>query len=356
MSSAPTGRRADLDLCRAPATLLVLLMHTNLAVVHVAGQAEHVAGTGGYAAVSLFLSNCLGEGANPLFFFISGFLLRGSVQRSGHAKVARSRVPSLVVPMILWNVVVFAGLSAVALLAPRSGLVHNEVSFEPGRIVQALFGVGGSPIVYPTWFLRDVFLLTLLVPLLLRLGERLAWAALAVFGGLFLLQPFGPFIGGSLSFLGLFSLSLGFLAPERAFDAVKARALWVALLWLGFTVARFSPGGDALAENTVFRGLHNLLAGAFLFTQVPRLAEKLGGARLLLTLAPATMFVYLTHEPILTLARKLTITRFRAFGDPGLIAGYLLLPVAVFAGCLLIKSMLRRFLPAVHTVLVGGRA
>ena len=124
--------------------------------------------------VSDFIRDLVSQGiarvAVPLFFLMSGYLFFLGFQWSigAYKEKLISRVNSLLVPFIFWNVLtlflVFVAQSIPATQNYFSGNNPMISTFSAYDYINALLGIDRNPISYQFWFIRDLMFLIILVP------------------------------------------------------------------------------------------------------------------------------------------------------------------------------------------------
>lgn len=206
------------------------------------------------------LTTCtLCEIAVPFFFMISGFLLAGKMQDCGWWRLEVSkRVKSLLVPFIIATVIYIALTIPIdAIKDMRHGDIFKHNPFVHGRVLE-VFGLDFSspPILAPLWYLRALFMLVVLSPLLKWLiGVSRGFVVPAAFVAYYLLSPivdgepvraemgkiYGFFrYGFSLEGLSYFSLGMVFRRWRINMDLARNAqfALILALSGLAMSVWR----------------------------------------------------------------------------------------------------------------------
>ena len=191
VSCAATVQR--LQLLRFPLATSVLFFHSTHPVQALAQSTPVPAPQLELWAAWLqdFLSHGLGGIRMPAFFAISGFLFFANCAgtRDWLERKLASRVRSVLVPLLAWNALL---LPVLLLLQawPASNAFFSGVGawsrpvadYGPWQVVDALLGLSGYPIVYPLWFLRDLFLMCLLAPLYLIVPRSVQVVVVVVLG------------------------------------------------------------------------------------------------------------------------------------------------------------------------------
>lgn len=339
-----------LDILRILVINFVVLAHAGknlLTTVNVTGL------TPGMNYLYHLLNMVLAFATVPVFFAISGYLFlpRFKLSVDGYKDLLLKKTRTILVPFLLFNGFWIAWFFLVGSI---EGFGAKSAVVAEGVLVK-LVGYKTLPANYPLWFLRDLFLLFVFAPVWAVLASEarktccLALLAAYVFGSpeAAFSYPgfvFFFFLGGVLGLEGV-----DLKAESRGFALMAAAAPVLALV--------LSLNGIAYEmDPLVFQFLHKV----FLLLSLPALWWVTRAAWLLkapwLSFASRhTFFIYLAHEPLLSvlqgrLAKLLPMQTF--FGQFTFYFGATALVVAFLA---LLGAALGRFLPRVYAVLTGGR-
>jgi len=235
--------------------------------------------------------------------------------------------------------------------------------------VSLVLGLNGLPLIYPLWFLRDLFILFLLAPALSFFIRRLPYLGLA---GIWLCWNFMLQEGIPLEFSGAFFFYLGgLLAAKRTdLDGFK-RFLWpVCLGWaalIAVSAAIQLSGTETVWRFPVWRASVLVGAGAvWLLSGKARFGgdngdSEAGGTgesgwkRAVFRLSPYIFFIYLLHEPALSFIASWTGWMISADSALAQLGYVLFLAASTMAATLGVAWLLKRLAPPVYAVLTGGR-
>ena len=106
---------------RFPLMCLVIFIHADVSGIQMSGVAFNEADYPLFEVVHQTLSRMIAATAVPLFFVISGFLYFNNVEKISLAlwsKKTKSRVVSLLVPYLFWNMITLLFYFIVQLLLP----------------------------------------------------------------------------------------------------------------------------------------------------------------------------------------------------------------------------------------------
>lgn len=284
------------------------------------------------------VQNGLFRATVPVLTVISGYLYFRRFSPGTYPDTLRKKVTTLLVPMVLWNLLLFVDYEFFKRAFPAIKLGHDIVWWN------ALFSLTEQPINYPTWFLRDLFVLAVLGIVFDQLLRRAPLIGLALVAAVFILNLDGPllmngsmavnfYIGGWIARSGVnvFALDRFWLPGLVAW--VGASALWV---WLGI-------------ENLTL--LH--LTMPYCVWAVIAALSRTRLAAPLLRLAPFSFAVFLLHAPLLAGLWAV----YKALDPAGAFYPlfWLLGPVLVVAGAVIGRMLIVAVSPPLAGLLFGNR-
>lgn len=320
-------------------------------------------GWGGATTPSQFmrvlLKDGLAQAAVPFFFALSGYLLAGHFNESGwYGREVRKRLGSLVLPFFLWSVLALC--AAVPVYVLSDCLAHrafgSSVPLSHGRWIDFFgFNLCTFPWLIPLWYLRCLFFLVLLSPVLLCLVRRLGWTwivityliTVAFTGATSSMGTFdgwrGFFIFG-LSFSGVFYFSVGIMIRMRGIDWMSRRvAVGTSMLTILFLVLRIYL--DA-RFGTVPLVLDCVLLPTFLYSLWYFMPSKAWP----IWLTSSAFAIYLSHRIFLFWSGNLL----GGFGIPATMREFLQLVLGIALPVLLVTG-LRRWMPKTAKFIFAGR-
>lgn len=328
--------------------LAVVCIHAEKGVLMNAGAETPLA-----AAVFNVLNRHLFQTAVPLFFAMSGYLLflRYDGGLAAYKSIAARRFRTLMAPYVICNLFWLIFILIAGAIPGIGGTTYVKTR----GYVNLVLGLDGLPLIYPLWFLRDLFVLFLCAPAFHWLLKRLPWVGLAA---IWYCWNFVPQQGIPLEFSGAFFFYLGGLLAMRQADlsALDRHAPALFALYAAVTAASvwMQLGGDPQSpwRFPVWRA--SVLAGtAAVWTLAGIL--RVGEREWLTKLAGFIFFIYLLHEPTLSFLADVTPGLVKGGGTAAQL-GYAAFLAAVGVGVTLGAGWgLKRVAPAVYGVLTGGR-
>jgi hypothetical protein len=349
--------------------LLRLPLAVGVVFVHCAGTAVHTAqGSLALGDVGFFgrllrdiCSQGIARSSVLISLLMAGYLLAMGLDGSlgNYADKLRSKLRTLLLPFLFWNLLVL-GLYALAQALPAtaafmSGRHAPIADYSLGDLFSAVLGIGREPIAYPLWFIRDLMLLVVLAPLLLRALKVVPGPVLLLLFALWLTDLWPLYMPSSRATLffclglhlgancktgaGLFSLD-PYLAPMAAAYAalVLASAMPVSAPWQPY-----------LHELTIALGVPVILCASKLVLKSPALQRHL------LRWSVASFFVFAAHEPLLTVVLKLTYSALPPVNAAWATLLYFLLPGLLICFLVQLHRALALVLPNFTAWITGGR-
>lgn len=303
----------------------------------------------------------------PVFFLISGFLFFYSIKefdKATYTKKLSKRVQSLVIPYFLWN---FIAIAVKFCLSYSSKSV--EIHFTLRRLLNTLFYcdnfngifvlVSGPnkppyPIDVPLWYIRDLFLMVLISPLLYYLIKKIGGSLIIVLGILWygIKTALNPEIGFIFMFIpSIFFFSWGAYYGINKLNFVEEfrRFKFLPLMWIVLAAA------DTYFRNVYIHYVENFV-GVMAVVQIASLIVESGKVKIPRLLTESSFFIYALHILVL---RRFAITLFELLNLPNnnfvLLTAYFVIPLLTISFCVLVYMILNRKAPLLCRLLTGGR-
>lgn len=339
---------------RLPLVLLVILFHNESGGRFI----ERLSNAPVLAGVVEWLVHGIGVVRVPAFFLIAGYLFfrNGQASPAWFRRKLNARGRSLLLPLMLWTSLSLAIVAVAQAVPALRGFFNGNTLWSTPVLdmslvqwVGAYFGAPWELFVYPLWFLRDLFVLVLLAPLIYYLivvsrggftVAMLAW---------WYLGPHHPLVTpGALCFFVLGS----HLALHRTSLEVKPHVgLAVTALWLLMqTNVLDLPEADL--------GKLKTLAGIVVVLYLSCVLNGMAGVSTFLRDAAArvSLFIFAAHEPLLTFVRKVYLHVFQPEAPWALLLAYFMVVAIVVALIVIAFKLAERWMPRTLNLLTGGRS
>jgi Acyltransferase family. len=348
-----------IDYLRFPLILGVILIHSYSKNVTFSGVDISLAE--GYPInyiVQNLFSRVIGMFCVPVFFFMSGFLffLNCEIDFPRYKCKINNRIKTLLIPYLFWNLLVlflYFVIQSIPFISTsfsvNQPLIKNYSFFD---YINAFWGFDdGKPIAYQFWFIRDLFIVSLLTPLLKRIFSYFKYWGILSLGVIWYFNSLLIIPEYILTAFFFFSFGAYFSYNKMNFISFF-RKYFVFFLVVYPIIAIIDLFTEGMIYNPYIHNL-NILAGLiFSFNIVSFFIEK-NVIHNRKDLSQASFFVFAMHEPLLAFIRKILFK----FLSPNT---EIILLVIYFAGMIItaciilfIYSYLKNYLPRILLFTTG---
>lgn len=313
-----------------------------------------------------FISDGICRSAVPLFFAVSGFLATKSVPEKfsfiWYLQLLRKKVKTLLIPYLivsLLGIVLVVGLQ----LIPFTESFFVSYSLKNLSISDWITIFLISPVPYPIWFIRFLFIYFTIFPIIYLSTKYLK--LVYILFALYLWVSFAMQSKLHISKMeaeGLFFFSLGlFIGIEKIDLTIKAiKSYWIVLfagwlIWIAFRSQNLILHPFDHAANHYHLIGFTLLGVVVLWAGYDFLPKSFALQKWIAEGSAYTIGIFLFHEPVLTICKKLTI-RFLGGHDWSFFISYFLSPMLAFLIALVFSKMLSEKFPAVYSISTGNRS
>lgn len=290
--------------------------------------------------------------AVPFFYICSAYFLcaRPRFITAWPHEVAK-RVPSLLVPFFLWSGLWVLAMWTLQSIPSIGGHLGRERIASFGQVVDLMTL---NPIPHPLWYMRDLFLLTLLTPLIIPLLRSNLGASAYFIGSAALWFSFQSIHQKEAQDLFFFGIG-AWLALRRPVIPVIPRPGKIALAVVSLALFAWNCWwvDTRQAENPFIFNPAILLGLPALWLLYDDAAHLLRTPAML-RLSGYALFLYVAHEPLIAILRKASVS---VLGNgPGALLTIFVCQTSVVIGALLLIGwILRTYVPWLYSPLVGGR-
>lgn len=367
-----------LDYLRFPLALIVVLVH----VINIDDVGVYISGCRGGMITdgsSLYFIRHIINGfirgiSVPIYLFISGFVFFKGVDEYSigvYKRKVHNRIHSLLIPYLIWNllellIVIF--IHSTSLDAYSASSYDLDLSLKNilscfwvynGQLIDS--GVAAVqantlfPLNTPLWFLRDLFCVTLISPLIYFVIKRLRFGVILSLFVLWILPIFD-----SIPLLNQFVLVLFFFSIGAYMAIHKVDVADVFNRFRGVSVCIYC-GCSILSvtmSNVIISNLLKSLSiiGA-LFVLYNLALRKVQSATYKTStfLSTSSMFIYLAHSLICMRFYKITLLIIEPNSNAGFFMCLVITYVVVITSLLFLYYMMRRYTPRFATILTGRK-
>jgi surface polysaccharide O-acyltransferase-like enzyme len=305
-----------------------------------------------------FVSQGVARIAVPLFFLMSGYLFFMGFEWSKESYLIKlqSRVKTLLIPFLFWNIATLLVTAIIQVmpatrmfLSGKNLLVMNYSFFD---YLNAIIGFNTNPISYQFWFIRDLMIFVLFVPLINLINKTFPIPFLGILLCCWLIGLWMIDIP-SLEGLLFFSVGAYLGSIQKSLFSLDHFGVIVIGLYLVLAVV------DALTINQVFNPyLHKVsimlgVSSALFSTKF--VAQNEGLKSLIIRLTGVSFFVYAAHEPLLTILKKILYRILSPDSAFTTLFLYFLIPITTIICTIVAYAALARVAPKFVSIITGGR-
>lgn len=300
-----------------------------------------------------------GIGVIPVFFLIAGYLQFSKTRKYKETIVKKS--VALLLPLLLWTALACIEYLALKPLTGPLPMFDFLKSSSPLDWLKAIFGdystlrsgIIGVPLLYQFWFLRDLFILSLLSPLINWLLQKLPWIymVLCLLALAFLIAPI-------VEPHSLFFYSLGGLCAIRKWDFFSITDKWVPwpVVIVGCIAAIFYTHSESIYAGVTTKIIAHLPSFFLLLKLSKTLTSRPKVFDFTKRMAPQSMFLYCAHTfMLIDVIALVSIRLFNVTCSSGMIGSVLFVFAVDLGICTAVGILLRKFTPKLFSLLSGGR-
>lgn len=345
-----TDNSQRIDILKIWLTIMVLYIHSYSENINMASGSVQLDVPYWLETLKHVVSQCISRCAVPTFFFLSALLLYR--KPFSWKENIRKKINTLLIPYIIINsfwIAFFLICQQIPILSEYFSSADNIV-MQWGFVdwLQAYGIMSITPLVYPLWFVKNLFLLNIFSVIIGKMMDKYPNLLLGILGLMWLLTDVSYFTQ-TVCFWGVGCYFAKQKIELECFDKLGRiiSAVIYALLIVLDVLLRESVVHDIVHRVCI------LVGGIFFFvfaTKIKR--EKI--RRLLLEISQYVFCVYLLHEMILTMLKKICVKVFPITPIFQLIQ-YIGIPILIFVGCLILSVCIKKYMPKVYIALTGGR-
>ena len=287
--------------------------------------------------------------AVPLYFSISGFLL--FINKPGYFSNLKKKFKRIFIPYFLWNSmnILFNFLcQKISIVAPFFLKEDNIIThWGVTEWVDAYLTVFDRkyPFLYTTWYLRDLMVLNVCYFLFKYLIEKKPKFFFIVFA-IFFVTTIDMVLITKNSIVFFLIGAIAGQYWEKIQKNLKYFKFALIMAPISIIICRFS-----ITANVGVL-LYDLSAGIIYIMIVSSIRNE-HVKKVLKILGKYSFWIFLFHEPIVTIIRKIIFKCFN-LNTYGYIAMFILLPIAVILLCLLVAIILNKKAPKIYKILTGS--
>lgn len=290
-----------------------------------------------------FTQGQLGRICVPALTMISGYLLFNAGLDLAPGKLYRKKARTLLVPFFVFNI---CYVLLIAVLEYSTGFVAFSPlrNADPMRLANMLFGIEGAPLNNALHFIRELFILVLLSPLIGLMLRRAPLAGLALVSTVFLFDMDGQLILRNTMAVMFY---IGGMAAVGQWDVKKFDryaphcALALLVLCAGLLMFR-------VEDRTLI-----YIAAPLLVWPMAALLQDTAFGRWAAHHSGYSFFIFLSHMPLIEIVRRIYLHVDHIVPQPLFIYG---VPFLLIALLIQLYKALDVLMPKTFSLMVGGRS
>jgi len=303
-----------------------------------------------------FISNGLTRIAVPLFFIISGYLFFID-QKYDFPNILlkiKKRIKTLMIPYLIWALL---GLFLYFIL---QSIPQSKSFFTKKLIIDYSFfdwmnAIFNEPIPYQLWFLKDLIILVFLSPILYFIVRKFKIIFLLVLFCFWIYNQDSIFLTSEALLFFSIGVYMSIFTPSLIDNKNKSAYLflffWITILFLKTAIGFYDI--NPTCENILLK--ISILIGIVAFWSFyDRFNSSKKWNTLYIEIVGFSFFLYLFHEPLLTIIKKFLFSKLPKTQEYYLLV-YFLAPLIVIVLTLLIGAFLKSKLNPIYKFITGNR-
>lgn len=360
----------SLDLLRFPLAVVILIVHVfNTNGITFQGITSGFEKYPLFMGVNHFIDGFLRSQSVPIYYFISGyvFFLGVKMTKETYIRKFRNRVNTLLIPYIIWNFVRLLLLFIITIVPLCNQFRSNVPDFTPSwhGFLSAFWMYDGSleggvgcnlPINTPLWFVRNLIIVVVCTPIIHWFLKKTKYVFLILLGVLWFFADWLQIrlYAFDIAFF-FFSLGAYMSIYQKDMFAVFGRffkASIVLYLVFGFSYIFMI---NTYPDLINFIKKLNIVVGLFLAYNLSTWLLMHDKCKVNKFLASSSFFIYVAHENIIGIIKKLLYIFFKPASSLSLLAVHLLTVLITITVLLSTFYLLKRYTPKLLNILTGRK-
>ena len=321
------------------------LMVIGIVVIHTPPyQYLHELGHTWTDILRIFFAHGVFKASVPVLATISGYLLFRSKLHLQIKKLISKKTKSLLLPLIAWNLP-FA-IIIYAMQKVEFSAYSYWVDLHPFNLLnwmQAVLGLTGTPINYPLHFMRDLFVIAMLSPLIWIFLKRIPYLGFFIILGIFWFNLDGHLVQRDTMFITFY---IGALAATQQWN-LKSLDQYSLHLTVLFFLACILITVFRIDEKEYF-----IIASPFLIWPAISLIAETRIGEALHKYSNTSFFLFLSHVPIMFFFYKIYMV---TFSQVPYFVFWIICPTITVLTVIPILQIARNTFPNTAQLVLGGR-
>ena len=304
--------------------------------------------------VQQYISGQIARVAVPFFFLISGFLFARNIDNGNLFKWFRNkikkRISSLLIPYIVWSTVCLGTVMILQLIFPSLLPGERIIDYNAHQYFEEL--VENPTIAYQLWFVRDLFIVVLLSPILYFLVKYLREFFIIA---LFICWCYWYKIWFvSITSFTFFSIGMYIAIFHKSWLIFRFKNIWwwiFPIIWLTYCYV-----GVCLQYDKSFHYLACVNFGILaIWISYDLFSESIRSRLIGSEIIAFSFFIFILHEPTMTFLKKIYINTIGVSTTTTSLLCYFIFPISTILLCYGFGKIMRIRIPRFYYLLTGGR-
>lgn len=319
------------------------------------------------ACLEFIFANALTRFAVPMFFAISGFFFfyNKEFNLKTYGRQIKKRLKSVLLVFLIFSALSYLVCFIISLFLDKgiNPMIDERMVFVEKGGFGILYPLLQNPFAFQLWFLAQLFIMSIISPVIYILVKKLKWIPLVLLAGFWLfdkslnISTYTLFNTDAYMFFTLGAyIAVNKIKLPGLYEKVNNKYLkyififfWVALS-IVFTILAATLKESTIIQTMLFKAItiFGIISIWLLFDNMKETNNPL-----INTLKRNNFAVFLFHEPLLHLI-FMTVTYYCKL-DIVHLSLYFILPLLIIIGCAYFGEFLRRKCPKLNNILTGGR-
>ena len=373
-----TLRAEALNLLRFPLAIVIVAVHIFSSTITIQGESFSFANMPIFLGILDFIDAFLKGQSVPIYYFISGyvFFIGAELTIQKYKNKIKNRIKTLFLPYVIWNAI--AVLFSLIFFIPA--LSHLSYTFSNASLnlsissifncfwdnTNSIFFSSGAtglnaiyPNNYPLWFLRDLMLVVLSIPLVYPIIKKSKYYFVALLGIAWFVAGYSPEISRLDQILSAyFFFFLGAYFSINRIDMISSFGKLFktsVLLYLLLGVIYMVLSGTEFDTYTWIVKRVNVIVGLFFAYNIAAWLLTKNICRPSKLLSSSSFFIYVSHAIISSYILKIIFKVVEPSAQYSVIFVYFVALVMVVLSLLGVYYILSKYLPSLLVLLTGRK-
>lgn len=354
----PSEESDRISILKVWLSIMVVFVHSYGANVNYVGGTVIYSIPAWLDMIEYTLSEVICRSAVNSFFFLSAYLLyrKPFLWKQNIRKKTRTLLAPYFIMNFLWILIFFVAQQIPALSSLFSDKKNIVTNWNLTEWISRFFGFPSSmyPMLYPLWFIRDLFVLNLLSFVFEWVVNKLGHFSIALFVLLWLLISIPSPYSYILNIQSICFWGMGCYFAQRRIN-LSSLDKYKVIIFTGYiclvVLYCFLLYSYGTSFRTIVYRICTMTGVAFWFVCATKIKGKI--KPIILYISRFSFCIFIFHEANLTISRKL-ITRIMPQTTVSALFLYFGVSAIIIVFCILAGIILEKHTPKIYKIITGG--